>query len=115
MERILELRADAFADDVDVSQEMLKWTEERIMKFFENGGEDKVCDEPLPPLTRPLRVLSLHGGGGNKNVNMVQTSALRSALGPIKAIHFDLRSKVRPEEKAKNTKNSLLTLCDAGL
>ena len=40
--------------------------------------------------TRPFYVFShRHGVGSNTNVNMVQTSALRSALGPIKAIRFD--------------------------
>ena len=40
--------------------------------------------------TRPFYVFShRHGVGSNTNVNIVQTSALRSALGPIKAIRFD--------------------------
>ena len=90
MERVLELRADAFADDVDVSDAMLSWSEERLTHFFESGGEDAgggeateppAPSQPLPPPDRPLRILSLHGGGGNKSINQMQMARLKSTLG----------------------------------
>jgi len=93
MERVLALRADAFADDVDVSEAMLSWDESRLVAFFESGGEaPDICDAPaavitppLPepvPLSRPLRLLSLHGGGGNKAINMMQMARMKRALDP---------------------------------
>ena len=42
MERVLELRGAAFADDVEVSESMCTWTEDRIINFFESGG-DSLC------------------------------------------------------------------------
>ncbi|EOD14794.1 hypothetical protein EMIHUDRAFT_197363 [Emiliania huxleyi CCMP1516] len=85
MERLLELRAAAFADDVEVHAAMLSWDEERLSTYFESGGK---ASAPPPP-QRSLRVLSLHGGGGNRNVNAMQVSRLRRALGPPDVVHFD--------------------------
>jgi len=85
MERLLELRAAAFADDVEVHAAMLSWDEQRLSTYFESGGK---ASAPPPP-QRSLRVLSLHGGGGNRNVNAMQVSRLRRALGPPDVVHFD--------------------------
>ena len=54
MERLLELRAAAFADDVEVHAAMLSWDEERLSTYFESGGK---ASAPPPP-QRSLRVLS---------------------------------------------------------
>jgi len=39
MERALEMQAEAFADDVEVGEHMLSWSEARLMAYLENGGE----------------------------------------------------------------------------
>ena len=38
MERVLELRSDAYAEDVEVTEEMVEWSEARLVRWFENGG-----------------------------------------------------------------------------
>ena len=40
-ERCEELRADAFADDLDVTDPMLSWTEEQVVTYFESGGQEE--------------------------------------------------------------------------
>ena len=40
MERVLELRSEAFADDIEVGEHMVSWSEARLAAFFENGGEE---------------------------------------------------------------------------
>ena len=35
------IRADNFADDLDVTDEMLTWTESEVTAYFESGGEDR--------------------------------------------------------------------------
>lgn len=94
MERILELQADAFADDMTIEPTMLQWTEEQVKSFFAGEGaptsapaaEPVVVAQPsvapstlrVPP--RPLRFLSLHGGGSNKRINGMQVARVRRAL-----------------------------------
>ena len=85
MSRVLELRAEAFADDVDITDNMCDWDEPRLIRFFENGGEEvEVAATPaLVEATRPLRVLSLHGGGSNKKVNVMQMARLKRVFGDM--------------------------------
>ena len=40
-ERILEMRSDAFAEDVAVEDEMQNWSEEQIAAYFESGGTER--------------------------------------------------------------------------
>lgn len=131
MERVLELRSEAFADDLECWDEMTSWSEADLVAYFESGGATlpaaaaKVrchqthaaapararrpahrahrMDRPVPtiqseadaqapasspaPLRLPVRILSLHGGGGNKTVNMMQLARLKKALGP--QVQFD--------------------------
>ena len=109
MEKILELRADAFADDVDVTDSMLQWSEERIIRFFEAGGVEPPAAPAaaaapwpeLPPPQLPLRVLSLHGGGSNMTVNKMQVARLKRTLGPNDVVEFDFLNGTR-EQKAEN-------------
>ena len=37
--RLEELRSDAFAEDLEIDDEMLEWTEADARAFFETGGE----------------------------------------------------------------------------
>lgn len=39
MERVLELQSEAFADDVEVGEHMVGWSQARLEAYFENGGE----------------------------------------------------------------------------
>lgn len=87
-ERLLALRADAFADDVEVTAEMEAWTEEACVEWFETGGANVVgaSSTSEAPLHRrrpgqPFRILSLHGGGSMAKINTMQTTRLRRALG----------------------------------
>lgn len=101
MARVLEIRGEAFADDVEVTDEMCNWTEEKLIQWFESGGDAAAdlskpvaskehVDAPLcalPP-DRQLRVLSLHGGGGNKTINTMQMMRLKKAMGPRADFQF---------------------------
>ena len=89
MERVLSFRADCFADDVAVTEEMTAWTDAQLIAFFESGGQtlptvvNASCAtgaEALPPPKLPLRFLSLHGGGTSANVNKMQMSRMLKAL-----------------------------------
>ena len=40
-ERCEELRAEAFADDVDVIEDIFGWTEDEVTEFFESGGTER--------------------------------------------------------------------------
>ena len=35
------IREDAMAEDIDIEDRMLNWTEEQATTFFENGGEEE--------------------------------------------------------------------------
>ena len=39
MARVEEIQMDCMADDIEVREEMATWTEARLVRFFENGGE----------------------------------------------------------------------------
>ena len=80
--RIEEIQGENFADDVEIEFETMQhWTEEELAAFFVSGD--------VPPPSRPLRVLSLHGGGTNKKVNSMQLARLKRALGPPEAAAVD--------------------------
>lgn len=92
MEHVLALRADCFADDVEVRDEMTEWSESDLVKYFESGGEELpprsapmvanfLSSLASRPLRLPARILSLHGGGGNLAVNKMQMGRIRSTLG----------------------------------
>ena len=55
---VAELRANAFADDMELRDEMCDWTEDEITAYFESGGEvcpEKKAEEPPaePPAAAP--------------------------------------------------------------
>ena len=98
MERLLELRADAFSDDVAITDEMCEWTEERAVSYFENGGVTDISDRtPPPPATQPLRILSFHGGGANKALNAMQMARLKGALVNAKVDYLEGTRKWKDE------------------
>ena len=39
MANVLEIRANAFADDIEVTDAMCEWSEAKLTEYFENGGE----------------------------------------------------------------------------
>ena len=39
--RIYDLRAECFADDVEVTPEMVTWSDAELRAFFESGGADR--------------------------------------------------------------------------
>ena len=84
MERVLEIRGEAFADDVDALDEMCSWSEDSLVAYFESGGEVLPSVHAAPSIaahaTLPLRFLSLHGGGTNANINRMQMSRMNKAL-----------------------------------
>ena len=72
---LLDLQAAAMADDVPIDlARMSAWTSEQATTFFETGGT-------MPAQEGPVRVLCLHGGGGNRKVNTMQMARLKVALG----------------------------------
>ena len=99
MQHVLALRADCFADDVDVRDEMISWQDSDLIKYFESGGEElPTRSAPMVadflaalegrPLRLPARILSLHGGGGNLAVNKMQMGRIKNALGPNALFDF---------------------------
>ena len=79
-DELLQLRADAFADDVEIPAAATSWTRTQAIAFFESGGQ-VVPDVAQPISDRPLKFLCLHGGGGNKSINKLQTSKLKVTMG----------------------------------
>jgi hypothetical protein len=73
MQRVLELRSAAFADDIDASDEMRHWSEEAVVAFYESGGQQRPAGQA--DRRRP-RLGLLHGQGGNRNILMLQLSKL---------------------------------------
>ena len=41
MTRVLDIRAECFADDVEVRADMRRWSDEELRAYFESGGADR--------------------------------------------------------------------------
>ena len=87
MQRVLDLRAEAFADDLEVSEAMTEWSESEVEEYFATTrlpkGRTLVADKvPCLPTksSKALRFLSLHGSGANKTVNQYQLARFRKTL-----------------------------------
>jgi len=99
-EVITSLRAELFADDIDIPEAAVRWTADELRAYFESGGLELPIPSqpspilpppPLPPRrapSQPARFLCLHGGGGNKMINALQTARLKKALG-LERVRFD--------------------------
>ena len=112
------LRDAAFADDVDIPDDATSWTEDEVRSYFESGGSERpmlrdcpvgpLAPTPAPPLamvprrapSRPARFLCLHGGGGNKLINNLQTAYLRMALGGPRHVSFEYLEGTRVWDSA---------------
>ena len=90
-EQLEEARADAFADDMTITDQMLSWSVDQATTFFEGGGKD------IPGM---IRILSLHGGGSNAKVNRSQVARLHRALGGPQAVSIDFfeGTRVAPDD-----------------
>jgi len=40
MERVLEMQAEAYAEDVEVGAHMAQWSAARLERYFESGGAE---------------------------------------------------------------------------
>ena len=40
-EELAEMRSEAFADDVAIADEMMTWSRERVVDYFESAGESE--------------------------------------------------------------------------
>jgi len=89
-ERLLELRAEHFADDLDAPDEMMSWTEAACAEYFQTGGEVvPTWRPPEQPPSKPVRFLCLHGGGGNAKLMQMQLGRVVRALGGSAAVELN--------------------------
>jgi hypothetical protein len=71
LSEIEDIRDDALADDIDIDYELMKdWDRDRVVRFFENGGEDK---PPPPPEPKRIsddfyEVLGVDRGAGDAEI-----------------------------------------------
>ena len=70
-DRLIELQAEAFAEDVEVLDAMLNWSEADAVAYFDSGGTVKPVDTvqkkatPLdPPLLAVVQLLDASKGQG---------------------------------------------------
>jgi hypothetical protein len=95
MEELSRLQAEAMADDIEIDLErMSAWTEAQALSYFESGG----TREPRAP--GPIRMLCLHGGGGNRKVNAMQMGRLMSLLGGSHTVRVEHQRHLRIEHEA---------------
>jgi len=82
--RIAEVKADLFAEDIDVPAEAVGWSEERLVAYIERGGVEPTSvpagTVPPVPLGRPTRVACLHGTAGNEKIFRIQLAKLIASL-----------------------------------
>ena len=38
MDRVLNIRSECYADDVDITEELIDWSDEALREYFEHGG-----------------------------------------------------------------------------
>ena len=79
------VRADAFADDIEILDKMRHWTLEQATRYFESGGEDVPADvaapatAPLPLMRRP-RIALFHGTASCESILKMQLGRLLPVL-----------------------------------
>ena len=104
-ERCEELRAAAFADDLEITDQMLAWSEDQVERFFESGGEEV-------PEKQPTEV----GSRGSTEVDAV--SVALSALGLEGGIVRSLvlaREGILKKHEQKDSRGVLDLLKTAGV
>ena len=82
-ERIEELRHEAFATDIEISDAMLAWTEEQVVAYFDSGGTVPAGASLDVPLfaERPVLV-ALYGGGQDEASGLAQIEpVVKAAVG----------------------------------
>ena len=57
-QELIDIRAEAFAEDVEITPDMHSWDEEKAIAYFQNGGTSTPPPPPLPP--PPLRAVSTY-------------------------------------------------------
>ena len=97
-EQLEGIRADAFADDVEISDEMLGWSEADAVAFFESGGEEAMRRAATAAAKRANTASSVENyAAGEKEapvadlaaLSMCQKLAPESACGDESHIEFD--------------------------
>eukprot|EP00316_Scyphosphaera_apsteinii_P012995 CAMPEP_0119323928 /NCGR_PEP_ID=MMETSP1333-20130426/61962_1 /TAXON_ID=418940 /ORGANISM="Scyphosphaera apsteinii, Strain RCC1455" /LENGTH=227 /DNA_ID=CAMNT_0007331499 /DNA_START=60 /DNA_END=740 /DNA_ORIENTATION=- len=87
-ERIGEIAASYFADDIIIQDYMLEWSEQQMEQFFESGGISSLTAQPRA-IAKPVRFLCLHGGGGNTTINRLQMGRIHKAMGGDREASFE--------------------------
>lgn len=88
-QRLLEIRDECFADDVEIDFEVMQqWDEARAFAFFENPTVEPAAPPPPPaPQCRP-QIALLHGTASNAGILRIQLGPLLTRLEPLADLHF---------------------------
>ena len=80
MERCAELREDAFADDLELLDDMCSWTEAEVVAYFESGGQERPA---AAVAVAGLEKLSLDAGAEQKGQSEAELELESSARSTV--------------------------------